>query len=171
MRFLGRVLFIIPLSVHVGYWAATVSGLPAAIGRTAADMGTPKDRFVLLWGLTIAAANLTFIALYLALPRMGDPMLKVPGAAHWLSNAKRRSELIERLRGIFEAALLGLNIFFLAVYQMIYQANALLPVTTFPPATLITFFMVAPLLLVLVVGVLVTRGLALDAKRSPSKTE
>ena len=59
----------------------------------------------------------------------------------------------------------GLNIFFIAVYQSIYQSNTLTPALSFPPAVLITFFMVAPILMILVAGLLIVRGLALDAER------
>ena len=141
MRFLGRALFIVPLSVHIGYLAATFPDLANMVGHTAETAGIPKARFALFWCLTIALANVVFIALYWRMPKMRDSMLKVPGAAYWLSTAERRTELVTRLRGIVEAALLGLNVFFFAVYQSIYQANVLAPVVSFQPAVLITFFL------------------------------
>ena len=139
MRFLGRVLFIVPLSIHIGYLAATFPELATMVGHTAENAGVPKARFALFWCLTIALANIVFIALYWLMPKMRDSMLRVPGAAYWLSAGDRRTELITRLRGIIEAALLGLNVFFFAVYQSIYQANALAPAYHAP----MTIFMAA----------------------------
>jgi len=163
MRFLGRVLFIVPLSVHIGYLAATFPELATMVGHTAKSAGLPKSRFALLWCLTIALANIVFIAVYWIMPKMKDSMLRVPGAIYWLSCEERRTELVARLRGVVEVSLLGLNLFFFAVYQSIYQANALAPAVSFQPAVLIIFFMIAPILMILVWGVLVIRGIALDA--------
>ncbi len=171
MRFLARTLFILPLSVHIGYLAATFPHLAGGVGRTAVSDGTPKGEFLLFWCLTIGLANLLFLGLYFSLPRMSDRMLRVPGAAYWLATPERRSELVARLKGIFETALLGLNVFFFAVYQIVYQANTLTPVLSFPPAVLITFFMIAPLLMVLVAGLLITRNIALDAEREKGRPD
>ena len=165
MRFLGRVLFIVPLAVHIGYFAATFDELARTVGRTGNEAGTPRGDFAIFWILTIGLANLAFTALHLRLPRMKESTLKVPGQEYWLSTPERRADLVSRLRGIFEAALLGLNIFFFAVYQSIYQANAHAPAVRFELPTLITFFMIAPLLMVVVAAVLITRGIALDATR------
>jgi hypothetical protein len=165
MRFVSKILFLVPLSIHIGYFGATFPELFMMIGRTGVDDGTPKGDFALFWVLTIALANVAFIALYFRLPKMRDRMLKVPGQAFWLANEEQLHELVQRLRGILEAALLGQNLFFLAVYQSIYQVNSYRPAVRFELPVLIAFFMMAPLLMVAVVGLLTIRGLALDADK------
>jgi hypothetical protein len=165
MRFVSKILFLVPLSIHIGYVAATFPELFRMIGRTGVDDGTPKGDFALFWSVTIALANAAFVGLYFRLPKMKDRMLRVPGQAFWLADEERRDELVQRLRGILEAALLGLNLFFLAVYQSIYQVNASRPAVRFELPLLIAFFMIAPLLLVVAVGLLTVRGIALDAEK------
>ncbi len=132
--------------------------------REQAGSPTPLVQFYFAWFAIIAAANIAFVLLYMFLPKFKDASLKVPGQAYWLATKERREELVDRLRGIMEYALLGLNVFFLAVYQMIYQTNAFKPAMTVPMHTLVFFFMVAPMIMVVAAMLLTVRGLAKKAK-------
>ena len=146
MRFLTRVLWLVPFGVHAGYALATCGHMPAEL-RGARGAGTSVALFFLLWAATIILSNLTFLALCLRLPRMRGKMLSVPRRSYWLSGPEQRAELIQRLRGIVGVAMFGLNVFFLAVYQSIYQANARPPMVFVPMEVLVFFFMVAPLVI------------------------
>ena len=163
MRHLGKVLWLVPLSVHIGYISATYWHLPTYFG---ADSVGATDRTALMieWFAIIGMANLVFSLLHVRLPRFGDRMLAVPGKAYWLSTEERRIELVERLKGVCESALFNLNIFFLAVYQSIYQSNVVRPAVFIPQSVLVFFFMVVPLFVLTVVVLAASRTLASKAK-------
>ena len=160
----GFILSWIPLAAHIGYVIATSTHLPALIGRTADKSGVGFGLFLFTWFSIIAAANLAFFLLHLRLPELKELMLQVPGRAHWLSTPERKALLIGRLRGIVETALFGLNIFFWAVYQTIYQANAARPLIRLELPVLMVGFMLLPLALVVVQMALAIRRLAIDAR-------
>ena len=150
MKHLSSVLWFIPAAVHVAYILATYSHLPLVLGINAQSKGISTSFFIIEWAAVVGLACIFFGILHVRLPRLSDKMLSVPGKQYWLSNKERKAELIDRLRSITETILLMLNIFFLAVYQNIYQTNATRPVISIPSKVLITGFMVAPLILILV---------------------
>ncbi len=163
MRYVSSVLWIVPLAVHVAYILATSPHLPPLVGVNAGAAGTPVTHFLGGWFIVITLANLAFVVIFIRLPRFGDRMLAVPGQEYWLSSSDRRADLVDRLRGICETALLGLNVFFLAVYQSIYQSNVTLPFLVVPMVALVMFFMVLPLLVAVIAILLTVRGLAAEA--------
>ncbi|MCP4677833.1 MAG: hypothetical protein GY854_20405 [Deltaproteobacteria bacterium] len=165
MRHVSTVLWLVPLAVHIGYILATSPHLPPTVGVTADESGTSARLFLAVWFAIICAANTAFIIVRNRLPNFGDAMLAVPGQKHWLSTPENKNELIERLRGICEASLLGLNVFFLAVYQSIYQANVTRPFLTMSTSVLIFFFMALPLLVSVISMFITLRGLAADARK------
>jgi len=144
------MLWFAPLAVHVAYLLATSRGLPAALGARAwADDPGVSSRILLVEWLTIlGCANGALLFLHVRLPHFSDKLLAVPGKAHWLSGPAPRAELTERLRGFLETALVLLNVFFLAVYQSIYQVAAPQPVVTMRFEILAVGFMGVPLLLI-----------------------
>jgi len=73
--------------------------------------------------------------------------------------------MIDRLRGVCEIILLLINVFFLAVYQNIYQTNVPAPVISVSPKILIPAFMVLPLVAIVFAFLFVMRGLAANARR------
>jgi hypothetical protein len=147
---LSRILWFAPLAVHIAYLLATSRGLPEALGARAwADDPGVSSRVLLTEWLTILGlANGALLVLHVRLPRCSDKLLSVPGKAHWLSSPEHRAELIERLRGFLETALVLLNVFFLAVYQSIYQVAAPQPVLTMRFEILAVGFMGVPLFLI-----------------------
>ncbi len=165
MRLLGAV-WLMPLAIHLGYAIATYSHLPSVIGTGPGDPGTPLQTFAFGWAAITGAANFAFVFLYVRLPHFSPKDLRVPGQSYWLATPERKADLIERLRGICETALFSLNLFFAAVYQAVYQANAHAPFMTVPFPALITFFMALPILgLTAILGLTVAK-LAKEARKS-----
>ena len=155
---LHQIIAFIPLSIHGAYAAATASHLPANLGRTVNTTGTPTDISLLFWILSVGACNLAFVLLYLRMPRFKDTALTLPGLPKKPLTPERRAELVQRLRGVARTAILGLNLFFLAVYQAVYQANVGRPIVRFPVTVLFVGFMVVPLLLIAVHVFLTVHG-------------
>ncbi len=164
MRHLSTWLWLVPLAVHGGYLLATYDHLPLDVGAMG-GAGTSRRQFIYEWLGIISAANIVFSIVYWKLPHLNDGMLAVPGKAFWLSTDERKAELIERLRGICEISLFGLNVFFLAVFQFIYQTNVRQPILSMRTETLVAFFVVLPLLAVVIVMLLSVRSLAAAARR------
>jgi hypothetical protein len=165
MRYLSSVIWLAPFAVHVGYALSTYGHMPLYLGGTAGEAGAPVAVFFACWSAMILSANLVFVFLYFRLPKLKDRMLSVPGKAYWLSTDELRQELVERLRGLIGVALFGLNVFFLAVYQSIYQANAAPPLVFVPMAFLVFFFMLLPMLVTIVMMAAALVSLARDARR------
>jgi hypothetical protein len=161
------MLWIVPFAAQVGYVLATFDQLPERLGGEG-EAGTATAFFIVEWFAILAAANLAFAVLHLRLPRLGDRMLAVPGRDWWLAEPERRAGLIDRLRAVCEVALLMLNVFFLAVYQSIYQTNAALPILALPPLVLISGFMLAPLVAVVAHFAWTLHSLARAARELPN---
>ena len=164
MRHVSAVLWLVPFAVHVGYILATSAHLPSMVGVTDDEPGTSARLFLSVWFAIICAANISFVIVRNRLPHFSEGMLAIPGQKHWLSTPENKHELIDRLRGVCEASLLGLNVFFLAVYQSIYQANVSRPFLTMSTSVLIFFFMALPLLVTVISMLITLRGLAKDAR-------
>ena len=164
MAFLSRVLWLVPLAVHVGYAARVFSLFPLLVGRTVDDAGIPVLRFFVMWFCTVLFADAAFVLIHLKLPKFKDAMFGVPRKQYWLETSERRQELIEKLRGILDVALFGLNVFFLAVFQAIYQANVLMPIISINGALLTTGFMAVPLILVSGYFIVVVAGLGRNTR-------
>ncbi|MCP4199659.1 MAG: hypothetical protein GY762_21145 [Proteobacteria bacterium] len=162
MRYLGNVIWPVPFALHVGYILATAAHLPTTIGGSP---GTQTGYFLGTWLTLVALANSAFIFLLIRLPYFGSAMLKVPGQHYWLATRERRDELISRLRGICEVALFSLNIFFIAVYQAVYQHNTVHPYLAIPFPVLVFFFMGVPLFFTVVYMIMAIRGLATSARK------
>lgn len=160
MRHLGIVLWLIPFFAHLGYGLATFDHLPVKIGTNLNDPGTWRWVFGLEWGATLLISNGLMLFIYIRMPHLKDHWLAVPGRAHWLQDSEHRSDLIERLRGIVEISLLGLNVFFIAVYQYIYQANTASPILSIRLEVLFFFFLALPLLAMLMAIALSIRAIA-----------
>jgi hypothetical protein len=169
LRSLGALLWIVPFAAHVGYVLATFDQLPGHLGEDGGTGGATA-LFIVEWFAVLGAANLAFTALHLRLPRLRDGMLSVPGRDWWLADPERRAELVDRLRAVCEVALLMLNVFFLAVYQSIYQTNTPLPILALPPPVLIAGFMLAPLLAVVAHLAWTLRTLARAARELHNET-
>lgn len=161
MPSLANAIWPIPLAVHIGYVLASYSHLPPTIGGAP---GTKTGLFVFMWLAIVTLANAAFLLLIVRLPRFGSRMLRVPGQRYWLATGARKDELVSRLRGICEITLFGLNVFFIAVYQAIYQGNTLQPYLFVPFSVLVFFFMGLPLLSTVVYMVIAIRGLATKAR-------
>lgn len=164
MGHVNSVIWIVPLAVHVGYFWATVFHMPPFLQVAADGGGTFRATFIIGWCAVIGAANSAFGLLIVLLPRLKDSMLQVPGKAYWLSSAKLKRELVTRLRSVCTAALFGLNIFFLAVYQSIYQSHLDTPYLRMSVPRLVVFFMVVPLLVSVISIGFTVRSLAVDAR-------
>ena len=161
MRLLSRVIWLAPLAAHLAYLLATSEELPDALGARpwSSDAGTSTRLFLVEWLAIVGLANASLLAVHVRLPRFGDRMLSVPRKDWWLASKERRAELVERLRGFVETALVLLNVFFLAVYQRVYQSNAAPPRVSVPEDALVVGFMGVPLALVLLAFVRLVLGL------------
>ena len=147
MGFLYRLIAFIPLSVHAAFAAAVAEHLPARLGMTVDAPGIDTNECLIGWALLVGLCNLSFVLLYLKMPTFKDKSLSLPGLPRSLG-PEMREELVRRLRGVAETALLGMNVFFLAVFQAVYQANAAHPLIRFPVPVLLVGFMLVPLLLI-----------------------
>jgi len=163
MPSLSRFVWLLPLAIHIGYLFSTFSYMPMFIGRTYDNFGIPVSSFYIAWLSIIFLANFVFVFLHFRLPFFKNKMFAIPKRDFWLETQKNKEELIRRLRGIIEVSLFGLNIFFLAIYQSIYQANVLDAVVIFPKLILLLGFMVVPILIIFGVMIIVLKNLKLDA--------
>lgn len=158
MRFLSRLLAFIPLSVHLAYAAATVHHLPARLGQTADSTGTDRLTCLIVWFCLVGLSNAAFVFLHMRMPKFKDDTLRLPGMKLGRTDPDLRAEFISKLRAVAETSLLSLNVFFLAVYQAVYQANTAHPVMQFQRAVLFVGFMIVPLFVVMVhIGLTVHR--------------
>ena len=166
MKHVGRLLWLAPFAVHVAYLLASSAQLPPGLGAAPGEAGTSPRLFLVEWLTVVGLANAALLLVHVRLPRFGDRMLSVPRKELWLGSAAPRAELVERLRGFVETALLLLNVFFLAVYQSIYQANAPRPALALPVEALAVGFMGVPILLILLAFAALLRRL----RRGPAAT-
>lgn len=164
MRHVSKLLWIVPLAAHLAYLCATADQLPPAMGEALGEPGISTPLFLLEWLAITALANLAFLALHLRLPQLSDRMLQVPGHRYWLSSTETRGELVARIRFTIEATLLSLNVFLVAVYQLIYESSVPQPIVVFAPVKLIVLFMALPLLTALVLTGSTMLGLWREAK-------
>jgi hypothetical protein len=165
MRTLTRLLWLVPLAAHTGYLLAVRDTLPAFLGAGPDEPGASTATFLAEWILVIALSNAAFAFIHVRLPRFRDSMLSVPGRQHWLASPERRAELVERLRGLCETTLLFLNVFYLGVFQSIYQMNSLRPLVSFERPVLFAFFIALPALAMLASVLVTMRRLAAAARR------
>ena len=166
MRNAGKILWLLPVAAHIGYILATHDKLPGMIGSGGGEGGTDLYVFIVQWFALVGLANVAFALIHVRLPRFSDRMLSVPNKDYWLANAQRRARLVERIREQIEATLLMMNIFFLAVYQNIYQTNVQGPVIHIRPMILVPFFMILPLVIVVGVFLFGMRSLASEARKN-----
>ena len=148
MGILYRLIAFIPLLVHAAFAAAVAEHLPGRLGMTVDAPGMDTTECLVGWALLVGLCNLSFILLYLKMPSFKDKTLALPGLPRNGLGPEIREELVRRLRGVAETALLGMNVFFLAVFQAVYQANVAHPLIRFPAPVLLVGFMLVPLLLV-----------------------
>jgi hypothetical protein len=166
LRNIGKILWLLPVAAHIGYILATHDKLPDMIGAGDGEGGTDIYVFIVQWFALVGFANLAFAFIHVRLPRFSDKMLSVPNKNYWLANTERRARLVERIREQIEATLLMMNIFFLAVYQNIYQTNVQEPVIQIRPMILVPFFMILPLVIILGVFLFGMRSLASEARKN-----
>jgi hypothetical protein len=140
-----RLIWIFPLAVHLGYIGATFRFLPDIIGERASATSSVSI-FLAQWLVILICSNIALGWILFRLPKFSDKMLSVSGKNNWLSTPEKRALLIERLEGFIETALLFANVFYLAVYQLIYQSNVKIPVIRIPLPVLLALFMVLPLI-------------------------
>ena len=173
MKHLSRALWLVPLIAHVAYLLATSRALPEAFGAKpwSSDDGASSRLFLVEWLSVVGLANAALLAVHVRLPRLGDRLLAVPRKDYWLGSEAHRAELVERLRGFVETALLLLNVFFLAVYQSIYQSNAARPSVFVPRDVLVVGFMAVPLLLVALAFARLVLGLRSTARNAAPPRE
>lgn len=143
-RFLARYLWVVPLVTHLAYALATIPTLPVSIGPVRSFAGN-VPAFIVQWVGTLLFANGALLFTTIWMPRFNDKLLSVPNKAYWFADAERRSELVERLRGIVDTSLFLFNVFFLGIYQWIYQTNVLEPVLRIPRNVLWVGFIAIPI--------------------------
>jgi len=163
MNALSRFLFIVPLAVHLGWFAATAPRLPALLGTAPGAPGSSATVFLAGWLALLFLSTAAFLGLRQALPRLSDRWLAVPRRERWLASDEGRAEVRARLAGMVDVALLFTQIVFVGVYQIIYQTNVARPLVSVSEDVLLSFFVLAPLVLVTVFLLLLLRGFARDA--------
>jgi uncharacterized membrane protein len=144
---LNTLLWLVPLVIHVAYLATTAQRLPASVGAGIETPGTPRQIFVASWALSLILSNAALIWIALRLDSFRDHLLSVPRKDYWLGTARRRRQAVSRIMSIVETALFSLNVFFLSIYQLIYQTNVATPLVSFPRIVLIVGFTATPLFL------------------------
>lgn len=104
------------------------------------------------------------------MPKFNNTLLSVPNKAYWLGSEEKKQILVDKLRSMLETTLLLVNVFFIAVYQLIYQTNVRTPVIQLPLQILIVFFMGFPLVVAIIHMFFVVRSLAkTPANHHPAK--
>ncbi|MCU0661429.1 MAG: hypothetical protein MUC50_03780 [Myxococcota bacterium] len=166
MKYLPKILWLVPLAAHLGFLAATAAPFSESMGATRDETGVDSTAFFMAWIGITAAANLSLLVLHLFLPRLPGRFLLVPGHRYWLGSDETRAELLARIRFTIEASLLGLNVFLAAVYQLMYESSVRKPVLYFSPPTLIAAFMVLPILAAFILMGLTMLGLRRDARKA-----
>jgi hypothetical protein len=136
------------------------------MGANPAQDAMDRAQFAAQWLGIVTTANLCLVLLHLFLPKLPQRLLQVPGHQHWLACDATRKELLSRIRFALEASLLGLNVFLLAVYQLIYESAVPRPLLYFSPEVLVWLFMVLPVTMALAAAGLTIQGLARDAKNA-----
>jgi arsenate reductase (thioredoxin) len=167
MKTLARLLWLVPLAVHTGSLLAVRAPLPASLGAGPDEPGASTAVFLAEWISIIVLSNVAFAFIHVRLPALRDSMLSVPGKRYWLASPERRAELVERLRGLCETTLLLLNVFYLGVFQSIYQMNSTRPLVVFPRPMLLAFFVGLPAFAMLASVLVTMRRLASAAKGTP----
>ncbi len=160
MTMISRTIWLVPFFAHIAYVAATYPDL--SVHFDARGASSPV-LLLIEWFALLGAMNLAFGVLHIRLPKLSDKMLSVPGRDYWLATLSRKKDLVDRLRGVCEAALMLLNVFFLGVYQYIYQHGADRPVLELPDAYLTAGFIASPILLLAAWTFIATRQIAKKA--------
>ena len=144
-----RFLWILPFTVHAAYFTATVRFFPEKVGPS---QGAAVSRAVFSteWLVIVIISNVLLLVFWRLMPRLNDRMLGVPNREYWLKNSENRTELIQTLQNLLETILVLINIFFLGIYQWVYQSNVLTPVIRLPLMLLIAGFITFPLALIAV---------------------
>lgn len=169
IRLLNRLAAFLPLAVHIAFAAATARDLPARLGRTVDDPGMNTQICLAAWIVLVGACNIAFTFLDLRMPKFKDAALRLTGRSRQSLTQEARTELISRLQAVAETALLCLNIFFLAVYQAVYQANTPYPILQFPMTVLFVGFMLVPLLLLVLYIAIAVHRTTESSPSSPSE--
>jgi hypothetical protein len=169
IRLLNRLAAFVPLAVHIALAAATVRDLPTHLGRTVDRPGMDTKLCLAAWVVLTLACNTAFTFLDLRMPKFKDAALRLTGRSRRPLTREARNDLVSRLQAVAETALLCLNIFFLAVYQAVYQANTPYPILQFPMIVLFVGFMLVPLLLLVFYIALTVHRTAERSPESPSE--
>ena len=164
MSTLSRFLWLAPFAAQIAYILATYDQMPRLMGASPGDPGTRLHFFIAEWFAVVGIANIIFVFVHLKLHTFSDRMLSVPGKAYWLATEERRRTLLDRLRGILEVSLFLLNVFFLAVYQSIYQTNVTRPLFQLSEPILLFGFMILPVAIILAYLVWSMLGFAKTAR-------
>lgn len=152
--------------MHAGYFAATCRYIPNRVGP---DPGAAVSRLVFSfeWLAIVLFSNLLLFVFWKRMPHLSDKTLSVPNREYWLTNPEHRNDLIARLQNLIETILVLINIFFLGIYQWVYQSNVLTPVIRLPIMLLIAGFITFPLTLIAVYMVSLMK--ALKKPRPPAQ--
>ncbi len=160
-----RYLWVFPFAVHMGYIAATCQYFPARVGSEVGHAISPTFFFG-EWLAIVVLSNIAMVALRVLMPRFNDRILSVPRKEYWLANPERRQTLILMLQGFMETVMVLLNIFFLGIFQWVYQSNVGMPVVRLPVMVIVPGFISVPLILVMffMIGLMRTLKKAEDKK-------
>ena len=72
--------------------------------------------------------------------------MSVPNKDFWLRDESTRSLLEQKLQGVLDTLLILINIFFLGIYQLIYQGNVAIAVLKLPLPVLLGAFIAMPMI-------------------------
>lgn len=148
MAIIYRYLWLFPLIVHGAYFAANYSFLPQRIGEPPETV-ISRTVFALEWIAIVSLSNVVLWGIWYRMPRFSNKVLSVPNREYWLKTDENRTALIERLQNLLESILVLVNVFFLGIFQWIYQSNVSSPVMHLPRIVLIGGFLTLPLLMIL----------------------
>jgi hypothetical protein len=153
-----RFLWVFPFTIHLAYIAATCQYFPDRIGSDVGH-GTSPTFFFGEWLAIVVLSNIAMVVLWVWMPRFNDRILSVPRKEYWLANPERRQTLVLMLQGFMETVMVLLNIFFLGVFQWVYQSNVGMPVVRLPAPAIAVGFISVPLILVVVFMIGLMRNL------------
>ena len=148
-RIISQTLWILPLVIHIAYLTATLPYLPDTIGSVNSFTANHSS-FVFQWMGTIIFANVSLFFLDIRLHTFSDKILSVPSKDYWLKDSAHKKMLITKLKELIETILFLINIFFLAIYQLIYQSNVTTTVFKLPGVILFYAFIILPLTTIII---------------------
>lgn len=149
MTIVLRYLWLFPFTIHFAYALATFRYFPDFVGHNS-DAMSGRTLFIVEWALIVLLSNGALIYMVHRLPKFNNRILAVPNKDYWLKSEETKQLLIQKLQGMLESILVMSNIFFLGIYQFLYQTNVQIVALKLPSVVIFSAFIAVPMVLAFV---------------------